>query len=76
MVTKIVYSLINLERERGREREREMDTKGIEKLIKHVEDYTYVESNDFAIRYTTLDDIAYSSTVHIETEDDYEDNTV
>lgn len=53
-----------------------MNTISIEKLIKHVEDYTYVESNDFAIRYTTLDDIAYSSTVHIETRDDYEDNTV
>lgn len=53
-----------------------MNTISIEKLIKHVEDYTYVESNDFAIRYTTLDDIAYSSTIHIETEDGYEDNTV
>lgn len=53
-----------------------MNMKSIEKLIKHVEDYTYVESSDFAIKYTTLDDIAYSSTVHIETGNDDEDNTV
>lgn len=53
-----------------------MNTRSVEKLIEHVEDYTYVEANDFAIRYTTLDDIAYSITIHIETEDDYEDNTV
>lgn len=53
-----------------------MNMKSIEKLIKHVEDYTYVESSDFSIKYTTLDDIVYSSTVHIETGDYDEDNTV
>ena len=54
----------------------QMNTRNIGNLIKHIEDYVYVESSDFAIKYTTLDDIAYSSTVHIETADDDEDNTI